>query len=84
VSSYSFLTSYPVHLCYFAYRYFFFRIKTFLVFVYRLLHSCLNRDLPIVGFSADWSGHGFGLKKEVKGVLLHVFWYKSEVNWLNY
>jgi len=83
MSLYFLLTSYPIYLCYFAYKYFFFYIKTFLVFVHRLLYSCLNKDLPIVGFSADWSSYVFGLKEEVERVLLHVFWYKSEANWLN-
>jgi hypothetical protein len=73
MSPYSLLTSYLIYLCYLAYRYFFFRIETFLVFVHSLLYSGLNRDLPIVGFSADWSSHVFGSKEEVEGVLLHKF-----------
>jgi hypothetical protein len=73
MSLYSLPTSYLIHLCCFAYKYFFFRIKTFLVFVHSLLYSGLNRDLPIVGFSADWSSHIFGSKEEVEGVLLHKF-----------
>jgi hypothetical protein len=73
MSLYSLLTSYLIYLCCFAYKYFFFYIKTFLVFIYCLLYSYLNKDFLIVGFSADWSGYSFGLKKEVKRVLLHVF-----------
>ena len=73
MSLYSLLISYLIHLCNFAYKYFFFRIKTFLVFVYSLLYSGLNRDLPMVGFSADWSSYVFGSKEEVEGVLLHKF-----------
>ena len=83
MSLYSLLTSYLVYLCYFIYKYFFFYIKTFLIFVYSLLYLYLNRDL-IVGFSVDWSSHVFRSKEAIERVLLHVFWYKSEVNWLNY
>jgi hypothetical protein len=53
MSLYYLLTSYLIYLCHLAYRYFFFYIKTFLVFVYCLLYLCLNKDLPIVGFSAN-------------------------------
>jgi hypothetical protein len=74
MSLYSLLTSYLIYLCCFGYRYFFFYIETFLVFVYSLLYSGLNRDLLIVRFSADWSSCVFGSKEEVEGVLLHKFW----------